>query len=307
VTGIELDAEEAELAREHAERVVVADLDGYDPGELQDIEGFDVITFGDVLEHLRDPEAVLRSFARLLHRDGYVVVSLPNVAHVDVRLSLLRGRFEYGPWGLLDRTHLRFFTLSSLRQLLRSAGLVIVETRRVVVPLGGSELGVDAASFPPEVLEIAMDDPEAETYQFVVKAVLEGAATAVAGALERLEEMEDGRHAVEVERALAEAESHRLRAELHNVETELRDVRIEARSTFANLAGELERHRAEQERARAHIASLEEQLRRLHVDGGGAGGGPAGASAAGAARSTARKARSAVQRWARGVLGGRAR
>ena len=134
------------------------------------------MTFGDVLEHLRDPLAALRVAVRHLNPSGYVALSVPNIAHGDVRMALLLGAFPYGDTGLLDRTHIRFFTGSSLEELIREAGLVLAETRRVVAPLFGTELGVTHDSVDQSTIDVIRDDPEAETYQFVVKAVLDNGA-----------------------------------------------------------------------------------------------------------------------------------
>ena len=68
------------------------------------------MVFGDVLEHLRDPLAVLMEFTESLKDDGVVIISLPNIANIYVRLNLLIGRFDYQDRGILDRTHIRFFT-----------------------------------------------------------------------------------------------------------------------------------------------------------------------------------------------------
>ena len=87
---------------------------------------FDLILFADVLEHVADPIAVLRRLLGYLAEDGHVVVSLPNVAAWTVRLGLLAGRFDYRPSGILDDSHLRFFTRDSARRLLEGAGLEVL-------------------------------------------------------------------------------------------------------------------------------------------------------------------------------------
>ncbi len=173
VTGIEVDPDAAEKARVHADDVVVLDLD-YDEFETK-LAGqqWDVALFGDVLEHLRDPLRVLRATRQLLDPRGTVVLSVPNVAHADVRLSLLNGKFPYGPYGLLDRTHLRFFTRDTLTQLLDDAGFVPVEVQRVVLPAFDSELRLRREDFPRSVVEAVLADPEAEAYQYVVRAVID--------------------------------------------------------------------------------------------------------------------------------------
>jgi len=85
-------------------------------------ETFDILICGDVLEHLVDPEASLRRLIPLLKRGGQVIASVPNLAHWEVVLGLVRGRFDYTDQGVMDRTHLRWFTPRSLRRLFESAG-----------------------------------------------------------------------------------------------------------------------------------------------------------------------------------------
>jgi hypothetical protein len=126
-----------------------------------------------------------------LKPDGIVVTSLPNVAHGDVRLLLLRGSFHYRELGLLDRTHIRFFTLETIRELLRDAGLLVVDTKRVVVPLFGSELDVKRGEFRPSIVDEVLADPEAESYQFVMKSVRDNGNQAVAALAERIGELTD--------------------------------------------------------------------------------------------------------------------
>ena len=84
---------------------------------------YDAILFLDVLEHLRDPDGVLRAARDWLRPGGRVLCSLPNVAHWRVRLALARGRFDYTENGLMDATHLRWFTRRTARELLTRAGL----------------------------------------------------------------------------------------------------------------------------------------------------------------------------------------
>jgi 2-polyprenyl-3-methyl-5-hydroxy-6-metoxy-1,4-benzoquinol methylase len=132
VTGIEADRAAAAAGSAHCERMIVADLDAAMPA----LDGpFDAIVCADILEHLRDPAAVLAALARALAPDGEIVISIPNVAHLWMRLSLLAGRFEYAERGILDRTHLRFFTRRTLHALLGAAGLRIARTTATPVPL----------------------------------------------------------------------------------------------------------------------------------------------------------------------------
>ena len=137
VTGIEIDAEAAEQARQWCERVLVIDLNqqNWADGLARDS---DTILFGDVLEHLVHPESVLRKAAELLTPGGRVIVCLPNIAHWSIRASLLMGRFEYTPTGIMDVTHLRFFTPKTARKLIEDAGYQVVSTHPI---MGGGRVG----------------------------------------------------------------------------------------------------------------------------------------------------------------------
>jgi SAM-dependent methyltransferase len=132
VTGIEADPVLAREASNYCEEVVVADLDG----PLPELHGaFDVILYGDVLEHLKNPLHVLTSLNRSLRPGALAIISLPNVANIYVRLQLLMGRFDYQDRGILDRTHVHFFTRKSFQSFLDRAGLDMVQLTATPIPL----------------------------------------------------------------------------------------------------------------------------------------------------------------------------
>jgi 2-polyprenyl-3-methyl-5-hydroxy-6-metoxy-1,4-benzoquinol methylase len=132
VTCIEGNAELAALVKRQCHEMIFADLDK----PLPVLNGtFDIIVYGDILEHLRNPLEVFEGFNRYLRPDGKVIVSVPNFAHLWVRLNLLFGRFEYADRGILDRTHLHFFTLRSFRDFLQEAGLEVEAIVATPVPL----------------------------------------------------------------------------------------------------------------------------------------------------------------------------
>lgn len=85
---------------------------------------YDVIIFSDVLEHLTDPQKILLAFLPKLKKGGVVVASLPNVAFLLNRINLLLGNWEYKKYGILDQTHLRFYTMKTARKLFEQAGMV---------------------------------------------------------------------------------------------------------------------------------------------------------------------------------------
>ena len=136
VVGLELDADAAEVAREVCEEVLVGDVETmelpFEPGS------FDVVLCGDLIEHLRDPEAFLVRMRPLLRAGGQLVLTTPNVANWTMRLGLLAGRWRYTERGILDRTHTHFFTRSTLVATLERAGYRIVELDHTLpVPVVG--------------------------------------------------------------------------------------------------------------------------------------------------------------------------
>lgn len=123
VVGVEINPQAAKLAEQSHSQVIIGDIE---KDTLEKAGGpFDVITFGDVLEHLVCPGDVLSRCRSCLTEEGFVLVSIPNIAHYSVRLSLLQGRFDYQEYGLLDRTHLHFFTIRTARQMLVDTGYAI--------------------------------------------------------------------------------------------------------------------------------------------------------------------------------------
>lgn len=171
VVSIEVDPEMANQAAEFAERVIVGNLDELDLDEELGSDRFDVIVAADVLEHLSDPLAVLRRLKAFLAPEGYFVISLPNIAHGSVRIALLQGHFDYRNVGLLDTTHLRFFTRESIDELLDEADLAVAEVFYQQLDIEASEVPFDRERVPADVLEQLAADPQARTYQFVLKAI----------------------------------------------------------------------------------------------------------------------------------------
>jgi 2-polyprenyl-3-methyl-5-hydroxy-6-metoxy-1,4-benzoquinol methylase len=105
----------------------------YDLNNLKDlsfeVNSFDVIVFADVLEHVLYPKVVLNFFKKYLKKDGYIVISVPNIANWKVRLDLIFGKFDYTETGIMDRTHLHLYTFKSAKILAQSGGLKTIETR----------------------------------------------------------------------------------------------------------------------------------------------------------------------------------
>lgn len=128
MVGIEADPAAAEAARPYYEKLYTGDLD--DPKTYAALSGqFQIILCAAVLEHLRQPGQVLKALSQHLAPNGQIVISLPNIAHKSIRAKLLTGRFDYADYGILDRTHLRFFTWESCEKMIAEAHLKVIEKR----------------------------------------------------------------------------------------------------------------------------------------------------------------------------------
>lgn len=126
VTGITFNPDEAEAARAHMTRAIVADLNTFTFDGLTD---FDCAICSHVLEHLYEPAAVLNRIASTVRPGGHVIVALPNIMTFQSRSKFLLGRFQYTLGGLMDSTHFRFFDRASALALLHRAALEVVSVR----------------------------------------------------------------------------------------------------------------------------------------------------------------------------------
>lgn len=128
VVGIELFPDAAKVAASKLDHIICGDIELMNHDELElERESFDYIICGDVLEHLRDPWATLNWLTTLLKKDGLLIASVPNVRHWSVLLPLLfQGEWKYKAHGILDQTHLRFFTKKSAVQMIIDSGLQLV-------------------------------------------------------------------------------------------------------------------------------------------------------------------------------------
>jgi 2-polyprenyl-3-methyl-5-hydroxy-6-metoxy-1,4-benzoquinol methylase len=172
IVGIEIDAGRAERARAYCDEVHVANLETSDLYGFVEGKCFDVIVCSDVLEHLRDPGALLVKLKGFLKPDGYLVVSIPNVTHASVVYEMIHGRFEYRGEGLLDATHVRFYSCSSALSLVEESGYWVAELQKVITAPHRTEFNTTPISVEDHQLLAAIRarNLDAETYQFVIKA-----------------------------------------------------------------------------------------------------------------------------------------
>lgn len=137
---VELDEEAGRDAAVYARDIIYGDIEEYAWVEQYNGQMFDYIIFADVLEHLRNPEDVLIKAKMFLKQEGSILLSVPNIAHNSVLINLLNGKFEYTDIGLLDNTHIHFFTKKSLEDLLFHAGLEPVKKMGTYNEVGNNEI-----------------------------------------------------------------------------------------------------------------------------------------------------------------------
>lgn len=168
---VEIDESGYQSAIQFAEKGVLGDITtaNWDK-DFSDIS-FDYILFLDVLEHLPSPEKSLARVLPLMKEDGKVFLSLPNIAYAGVTASLVHGVFRYRSTGILDDTHVRFFTYDNIVSMLNEAGLAPVVLRGYLNDLAHSEFTEEINSISPVLAEMLQDTPSGLVYEWFAIAV----------------------------------------------------------------------------------------------------------------------------------------
>lgn len=139
-TGIDIDKDYAEVAKQHCDNAFAADIEKLNPSDWDQLFPSDCWIFGDCLEHLRDPWAILKKIRSCIDSDGCVLVCIPNAQHWGVQMRLLSGQFYYEDSGLLDRTHLRWFTRETMLAMFQTTGWAVAAgLTRTLGPFSGQE------------------------------------------------------------------------------------------------------------------------------------------------------------------------
>jgi SAM-dependent methyltransferase len=169
VTGV--DAVEVPGVRERTDRFFVADLERGIPAEVGG--RYDVVVAGDIIEHISRPVPLLREMRRVLRPGGQLLLSVPNFGHWYPRVRVAAGVFGYDRRGILDSTHLRFFTRSTLRRTVREAGFDVIEESATGLPLGAIGAGSSAALRTVRRMDAALVRvrPTLFAYQHVLRLV----------------------------------------------------------------------------------------------------------------------------------------
>lgn len=169
VTGIEPDQEDAQAARQRGVEVLQLPLE---EALSRLSSSFDAIVLADVLEHCVNPWQQLAAVMDHCEPNGQVIISLPNIAHVVPRLQVLLGRFDYEERGILDRTHLRFFTRKTALNLVAGAGLLVDSITYTPTPVELVFPHIEEARVGRELLawnaRLAKMAPKLLGYQFVM-------------------------------------------------------------------------------------------------------------------------------------------
>ncbi len=173
--GIDIDAEYTTLAQRHCDIAICADIEHPDFDVASTGSGVDCWVFGDTIEHFRDPWKVLSEIRKVISPNGTIVACIPNAQHWSVQTRLNKGLFQYEDSGLLDRTHLRWFTRKTIFELFESTGYRVEDGMPRI--FGADQAGLDPILLNIRNMALALgDDPEiavedAMPLQYVVRAV----------------------------------------------------------------------------------------------------------------------------------------
>lgn len=172
MTALEVHPDYVEKLKEFCHQVINADLNDPHWNKVFSVnQKFDVIVAADVLEHLYDPLMCLKNMSTLLNNAGSIVVSLPHVGHAVISGCLWDGDFEYSEWGLLDRTHIRFFGIKNIQSLIEDAHLKIIDVSFVVRSPDQTEFAERWSRLPKGLKKELLSNPFSCIYQVVLHLV----------------------------------------------------------------------------------------------------------------------------------------
>lgn len=180
VDGIEPDKDDAAAAKKKLRKLYVGFVENAFENDLKG-EKYDYIVFLDVIEHIQDPVSVLTSLKKHLNKGGGIIFSIPNMAHISTRLMLLAGDFEYGKTGLLDNTHLHFYTKKEIARVFAEAGYGVKTWDFTEFSYNDELLSEDLKKIGiddmPRGMQKLMTQESAYAYQYIGLAVVDNKAT----------------------------------------------------------------------------------------------------------------------------------
>ena len=171
VTIVEIDEEAGSKAEKYAVRSYL----GTKYGNIENFfwerekQEFQYIIFADVLEHLNNPQKVLEKCKEVLREDGRILVSIPNITHNSIIIDMLNDKFEYSKTGLLDRTHIHFFSYKSFIDMVKKNGMFVCETVPIYSRVANNEIKNSFADVPVEIAQYLRKRIAGSIYQYVFK------------------------------------------------------------------------------------------------------------------------------------------
>ncbi len=172
--GVEISPEYVELSRKRCDRVYLDNFEKPDYKLVQEIADKDCIVFSDVLEHFVDPWRVLEMLKSTMKPKARIIASIPNVQHWSIQVRLNRGDWRYAESGLLDKTHVRFFTRETILELFETTGFRVIHLEPRIFNFPNQELALDVIAKFTHLLggneQTARSD--AAAFQFTVVAEL---------------------------------------------------------------------------------------------------------------------------------------
>lgn len=168
---VEIDYEAGKEAAKYANKKCLGEIEGnienYKWYDILSEERYDYIIFADVLEHLYCPAKVLRKCMDLLKKDGKILTSIPNIAHNSIIIGLINNKFTYTDVGLLDNTHIRFFTEESFVSMIENIGLFVVLEEALIAKVGEIEVSTDYSMINKDLKKSLKNRDKGEIYQYI--------------------------------------------------------------------------------------------------------------------------------------------
>ncbi|MGE0311694.1 MAG: class I SAM-dependent methyltransferase [Lautropia sp.] len=169
VIGIDIDPDYAAVASAHCTRALAADVETMDDAAFASLFPSDCWVFGDCLEHLRDPWSVMRRVRARIDAAGSMLICIPNAQHWSVQWRLASGNFRYEDQGLMDRTHIRWFTRQTLLEMFAQTGWQVAQgkTRIIASPAEAQALGAVRAFATASGLDADQAERDARPFQYM--------------------------------------------------------------------------------------------------------------------------------------------
>ncbi len=170
VVGLEFNPQSVAICQKSGffAEIIQYDMNNFNVNDFPKyINFFDYIVCADVLEHLLQPEEILKKLKHLLQEDGKMIISLPNVAHASIKTNLLLNDFTYTKMGILDKTHLHFYTYKNIAQLLSLCDLKIIKVSSVNMPADGWQPH-KISELPPDIADFILKDKHSHIMQYIM-------------------------------------------------------------------------------------------------------------------------------------------